>query len=157
MPLPKPLSPSKLAKELASPSRHQVVRASLVSRPGHAVYIPQIRKLVFEYCDVWISNIHARTYLLNHVAKLAAAHPHVEVVVQQRSNHHPIARGLYLNGRDKVIALNGLQPTAIAEKVNLLLDSSGAKIKPLKKPVESTTESVRGIWSGMHVENPVVI
>jgi large subunit ribosomal protein L43 len=58
-----------------------------------------------------------------------------------------------VNGRDKVIPLNGLEVNGIHNKIQLLLDSSGAKIKPLKRrKVESTTESIRGIWSGLHDE-----
>ena len=63
-----------------------------------------------------------------------------------------------VNNRDKVIALNGFEVTGIQKKVELLLDSSGAKIKPLKRrTVESTTESARGIWSGLHVDEPFKI
>lgn len=63
-----------------------------------------------------------------------------------------------MNNRDKVIPLNGFEVTGIQQKVQLLLDSSGAKIKPLKRrAVESTTESARGIWSGLHVEEPFKI
>jgi len=57
-----------------------------------------------------------------------------------------------VNGRDKVIELTNLEPLSIQQKVQLLLDSSGAPIKPLKVPVMSTTPSPRGIWSGLHVE-----
>ena len=54
-----------------------------------------------------------------------------------------------------MIPLNGLEVTAIHKKVELLLDSSGAKIKPLKRrTVESTTEAARGIWSGLHADRP---
>ena len=57
-----------------------------------------------------------------------------------------------VNNRDKVISLNEFEVNGIEKKVQLLLDSSGAKIKPLKRrTVESTTESARGIWSGLHV------
>lgn len=43
----------------------------------------------------------------------------------------------------------------IEQKVQILLDSSGAKIKPLKRDaVVSRTEAARGIWSGLHVEEP---
>lgn len=60
-----------------------------------------------------------------------------------------------VNGRDKVIPLNRLEVTGITQKVELLLDASGAKIKPLKRrPVESTTEAARGIWSGVHADPP---
>lgn len=58
------------------------------------------------------------------------------------------------NDREKVIALNGFEVTGVAKKVQLLLDSSGAKIRALKKAVESTTEAPRGIWSGMHADRP---
>jgi large subunit ribosomal protein L43 len=58
-----------------------------------------------------------------------------------------------VNGRDKVIPLEKFEVNGVGRKVQLLLDSSGAKIKSLKrKTVESTTEAARGIWSGMHVE-----
>ena len=60
-----------------------------------------------------------------------------------------------VNGRDKVIPLNEFEVTGIQKKVQLLLDSSGAKIKSLKRStVESTTEAARGIWSGLHADRP---
>lgn len=59
-----------------------------------------------------------------------------------------------VNGRDKVICTRNLSPSEISKKVQLLRDSSGEKMKDLtKKPVISTTESVRGIWSPFH-SNP---
>lgn len=65
---------------------------------------------------------------------------------------------LAVNNRDKVIPLSGFEVTGIQQKVQLLLDASGEKIKPLKRrTVESTTESARGIWSGLHVEEPFKI
>ncbi|KAL0063270.1 39S ribosomal protein L51, mitochondrial [Marasmius tenuissimus] len=133
-----------------------LLRGKLGSSPsnGHTTFLPQIRKLVFEYCDKWPSSHNTRTYLLNHVESVARSNPHVEVVVRQRSQKEPIIRGFYLNNRDKVIGLKGLEVTGIEQKVQLLLDSSGAKIKPLKKTVESSTEAARGIWSGLHAERP---
>ncbi|KAL0581393.1 39S ribosomal protein L51, mitochondrial [Marasmius crinis-equi] len=133
-----------------------LLRAKLGSSPsnGHTTFIPQIRKLVFEYCDKWPSSHNLRTYLLNHVESVARTQPHVEVVVRQRPQKEPIIRGFYLNNRDKVIGLKGLEVTGIQQKVQLLLDSSGAKIKPLKKTVESSAEAARGIWSGLHAERP---
>jgi len=56
-----------------------------------------------------------------------------------------------VNNREKVIALNGFEVTGIQKKIELLLESSGALIKPLKRRnVMSTTEGARGIWSGLH-------
>ena len=61
---------------------------------------------------------------------------------------------MLVNNRDKVISLVGLEETGITQKVKLLLEASGAKIKSLKhKDVVSVTESTRGIWSGLHADN----
>jgi len=130
-----------------------VLRARLASRPanGHTTFIPQIRKLVFEYCNHWPSSLNTRTFLLSHLEHVARSNPHVEIVVRQRNNKQPIIRGFYLNNNEKVVSLNGFEVNGIEKKVQLLLDSSGAKILPLKrKTVVSTTESARGIWSGLH-------
>jgi large subunit ribosomal protein L43 len=60
-----------------------------------------------------------------------------------------------VNDRDKVICLRGFEVNGIEQKVQLLLDASGAKIKSLKREtVKSTTEAARGIWSGLHVQDP---
>lgn len=49
--------------------------------------------------------------------------------------------------------MRNLPPSSILAKADLLLASSGSKISTLKRPkVESTTESVRGMWSQFHVE-----
>ncbi|KAF8979093.1 thioredoxin-like protein [Cyathus striatus] len=136
-----------------------ILRAALRSKPanGHAAFIPHIRKLVFEYCDNWPSSQNTRSFLRAHLRDLAARNPHVEVVVKQRNHKEPIVRGFYANNRDKVIPLQKLEVTGIQQKVQLLLDASGAKIKPLKRrPVESTTEAARGIWSGLHADRPTL-
>jgi large subunit ribosomal protein L43 len=153
-----------------------MLRGQLRSFPanGYAAFLPQIRKLVFEVCEKWPSSANTRTYLRNTLQPLARDNPHVEIVVKQRNHKEPIVRGFYglqsplhtplwhslaslVNNRDKVIPLNGLEVTAIHKKVELLLDSSGAKIKSLKRRnVESTTEAARGIWSGLHAQRPTL-
>ncbi|KAI0735546.1 thioredoxin-like protein [Earliella scabrosa] len=145
-----------MASKLA-PSLRPFLRAQQRSLPanGHGAFIPQVRKVVFEYCDNWVSSANLRTFLHNHLEAVARANPHVEFVVRQRSHREPVVRGFYINNRDKVIGLKGFEVTGIEKKVQLLLDSSGAKIKPLKRlTVESQTEATRGIWSGLHVEEP---
>lgn len=147
------------------------MRASLKSLPanGSAFFIPQIRRLVFEYCEHQPGSARVRLFLVKQVEQLAHDNPHVEFVVKQRNNKRPIIRGLYctldirhfrphslvaVNDRDKVIEITGLEPPSIMQKVQLLLDSSGAPIKPLKTAVMSSTPSTRGIWSGLHVDQP---
>jgi len=74
-----------------------LLRAQLRSRAanGHTSFLPQIRKLVFEYCDKWPTSSNTRTYILNHIQTLAKENPHVEVVVKQRNQKEPIVRGFY--------------------------------------------------------------
>ena len=74
-----------------------VFRASLRSAQanGHTAFIPQCRKIVFEYCEKWPSSANARTFLLNNLQSVAKANPHVEFVVKQRNYKEPIARGFY--------------------------------------------------------------
>ncbi|KAH8992112.1 thioredoxin-like protein [Lactarius akahatsu] len=141
------------SSRLIAPLTKPVFRAQLCSKQanGHIAFVPQVRKLVFEYSQNWSSSTNTRTYLKNNLQNLARANPHVEIVVRQRANRQPIVRGLYLNDKEKVIPLNGFEVTGIENKVQLLLDSSGTKIKSLKRrTVESTTQSARGIWSGLH-------
>ncbi|KAG1757946.1 hypothetical protein EDB19DRAFT_76937 [Suillus lakei] len=156
----------------------QILRAQLRSYPanGHSAYLPQVRKIVLEYCQKLPSSTNTRTFISNDLQRVAWQNPHVEFVVKQRNGHEPIARGLYgsvtsfcdterssdlivVNGRDKVIPLQEFEVNGVEKKVQLLLDSSGAKIKQLKKGriVESTTEAARGIWSGLHVDTPFKI
>ncbi|KAG2160111.1 thioredoxin-like protein [Suillus bovinus] len=139
----------------------QILRAQLRSYPanGHSTYLSQVRKIVLEYCQNLPSSTNTRTFILNDLQRVAWQNPHVEFVVKQRNGHEPIARGFYVNGRDKVIPLQEFEVNGVEKKVQLLLDSSGAKIKQLKKGriVESTTEAARGIWSGLHVDTPFKI
>ncbi|KAI7898835.1 thioredoxin-like protein [Cokeromyces recurvatus] len=124
---------------------------------GTGSFVLQCRKMVFNYCEKWGSNKGMIEYIRNDLVKFAKENPQIEIVVQPRPAHHPIIRGLYLNGRDKVICTRNLTPKEIKTKVELLRDSSGEKMKDLtKKPVISTTESVRGIWSPFN-SNPHTI
>jgi large subunit ribosomal protein L43 len=72
-------------------------RAQLRSRPanGYAAFFPQLRKIVFEFCDKWPSSANTATYLLSAAQSLARQNPHVEVVVKQRNQKEPIVRGFY--------------------------------------------------------------
>ena len=80
-----------------SPVTKPIFRAQLASKHsnGHVAFVPQIRKLVFEYSQNWSSSANTRSYLHNNLQILARANPHVEVVVRQRNNRQPIVRGFY--------------------------------------------------------------
>lgn len=103
-----------MASRLA-PAAKPLLRAQLTSKPanGHVSFIPQIRKLVFEYCDKWPSSANTRTYICNHLEDLARANPHVEFVVKQRNQREPIIRGFYCEFSPFHIAFFFLTDTSI--------------------------------------------
>lgn len=58
-----------------------------------------------------------------------------------------------MNGREKQISVRNLAANSVAEKVHLLLESSGRKLTNLKHRtvVAGAEESARGIWSALHI------
>ncbi len=89
--------PLKAMASRLAPVTKPIFRAQLSSKQsnGHASFVPQVRKLVFEYSQNWASSANTRTYLQKTLQSLAHANPHVEVVVKQRNNRQPIVRGFY--------------------------------------------------------------
>ena len=88
--------------------------------------------------------------------KFAAANPQVEFAVSPRPGKHPVIIGHYVNGRTKPICVRNLSPYEILQKVELLRDANGEKLKRTNKAVTSTRPSVRGIWSPYHGNGMVV-
>ncbi|GAA5944184.1 mitochondrial 54S ribosomal protein mL43 MRPL51 [Sporobolomyces koalae] len=125
-----------------------------VTSPSPTSFVLACKKLVLSYSEVQGSAKGMRNFLASgQAAKLAKEYPGVEVVIRREEGKHPLLRGVYLNGRTKEICVRSLEPSSIAQKVKLLLDSSGAKITQIRRPqVESTNESVRGMWSAFHEE-----
>jgi large subunit ribosomal protein L43 len=91
-------------------------------------------------------NIFIRHTLPN----FAKQHPNIEITVSPRPNHHPLIRGHYVNGRTKEFCVRNLEQGQILNRVELMSQDDGKKLKRVKYPVTSTNENVRGIWSGLH-------
>jgi large subunit ribosomal protein L43 len=62
-------------------------------------------------------------------------------------------RLISVNGREKVICVRNLDANQIVKKAELLRDSSGKKLKRVKRRVETENSSVRGIWSPFHTHD----
>jgi large subunit ribosomal protein L43 len=80
-----------------SPAFLPVNPSNLVAKQGNGynLFVPQLRKLIFEYCERSEQSSRMRSYLLNHVEDVARENPHVEVVVKTRTLKPPVIRGLY--------------------------------------------------------------
>ncbi|GAA5896259.1 hypothetical protein JCM6882_008534 [Rhodosporidiobolus microsporus] len=142
-------APSTLLRRALSPSSS--LSASSASSSLRAFALP-CTKLVLQYSETQGSNRGMRNFLGSAmVVDLARRFPGVEMVVERKEGRHPLLRGVYANGRTKEICVRSLPPSSILQKAQLLLDSSGAKIREIRRPgVESANESVRGVWSAFH-------
>ncbi|ORY33412.1 hypothetical protein BCR39DRAFT_519897 [Naematelia encephala] len=122
--------------------------------PGFRHFLTPLRKLIFDYDPYQLRHEGIRTYIKSHLVSMAKANPEVEVVVRKtKRGEAALLRGHYVNGRDKVICVNRLEHNQVAQKVDLLLNSSGAKMKHIRRiQVEAAPggEAARGIWSAIH-------
>jgi large subunit ribosomal protein L43 len=116
----------------------------------------QCRKLVFEYCEKSGSSRGMNEYLRTRLLSFARENPQIEVIVTPRPRKHPVIRGFYLNGNEKVICVRNSEPSQIAKAVELLRNTSGRKVINYKRPVISDTPSVRGIWSPFDAKPHVI-
>jgi len=133
-------------------------------RPGFGPgFVLPILKLYVSFTPGGGSSTTTQTFIQAHPAfqyglsGLAKRYPEVEFIVRRtRGNRHPLAMGVYSNTRTKQISLRSLPLSGIQQKLQLLLDSTGEKIRPLKKEAirssggEDGLGSVRGIWSAFH-------
>jgi large subunit ribosomal protein L43 len=127
-----------------------------IGKNGVGAYVLQCRKLVFEYCEKSGSSRGMNEYLRTRLLSFARENPQIEVIVTPRPRKHPVIRGFYLNGNEKVICVRNSEPSQIAKAVELLRNTSGRKVINYKRPVISDTPSVRGIWSPFDAKPHVI-
>ncbi|KAF2198468.1 hypothetical protein GQ43DRAFT_422381 [Delitschia confertaspora ATCC 74209] len=120
------------------------------ARNGVGAFILQCKRLDFHYCDWAGSSRGMKAFLKSTLPRFAKENPQIEITVSPRPNKHPIIKGHYINGREKVVCVRNMTNELIKEKADLLKSASGEKLKRVNKPVESLNESVRGIWSPFH-------
>jgi len=120
---------------------------------GVGAFIRQCKRMEFRYCDWGGSSEGMRHYLKSRLPTFASQHPSIEFFISKQANAHPIIRGVYLNGREKVICVRNLDQNQIQQKAELLRDSSGKKLKRVIRKVETDNSSVRGIWSPFHLQD----
>ncbi|KAK3166998.1 hypothetical protein OEA41_010123 [Lepraria neglecta] len=138
----------------------QAIRTTSTARNGVGAFILQCKRLDFHYCDHWGSSKGMNTFLRSPlIARFAAAHPQIQIHISPRPNTHPIIRGLYINGREKVICVRNLEKEQILQKAELLRDANGEKVRRMKggRLVGSLNESVRGVWDPFHGGNKEII
>ena len=124
---------------------------------GVGAYILQCKRLDFHYCD-WAGSSRGMNAFIKHtLPSFAKQNPQIEMHVAPRPNHHPIIRAHYINGRQVVMCVKNMEKEQVLKKAEILRNTSGQKLKRVRKPVESINESVRGVWSGLHGGKNIVL
>ncbi|ODV91733.1 hypothetical protein CANCADRAFT_75151 [Tortispora caseinolytica NRRL Y-17796] len=127
------------------------VKVASIARNGYKKFVMPCKRLTFQYCNWGGSSAGMRDFISTHLKSFAAENPstHFQII---RKKGHPIIKGEYINGREKVICTRNMNTREILQKANLLKASSGEKLSrsSIKRPVKSLNPSVRGIWSPLH-------
>ncbi|KAM3423466.1 hypothetical protein BST61_g896 [Cercospora zeina] len=130
-----------------------------VAKPQNGVgaFILQCKRLDFHYCDWAGSSRGLNAFIKSHLSAFAKQNPSIEITVSPRPGRHPVITGTYINGRTKPVCVRNMDPNEIMQKVLLLRNANGEKLRRVTKPVKSLNESVRGVWSPHHMREPYKI
>ncbi|GAB5031471.1 54s ribosomal protein mitochondrial-like [Nannochloropsis oceanica] len=109
--------------------------------------VPQLRSLLLRYSDRDGSSRAIRDYIGSRLVAFAQAHEHVKVTTELKRNAHPVVQADYAFGEPKVVCVRTAETAEDVEAVILALrNTTGRKVKPLRKPVVSRLPSIQGMW-----------
>jgi len=121
-----------------------------VGQNGLGAFILQCKRIDVHFCDHAGSSRGMNAFIKSQLPSFAKAHPQIEFAVSPRPRKHPVLIGHYINGNTKSICVKNMDTLQILNKVALLRDASGEKVKKVNKAVTSINDSVRGVWSPYH-------
>ena len=101
-------------------------------------------KLVVRYCPHGGSSRGARAFVFEEFAKFAEANPAVECRSELGRGKHPVVRGSYVWGDDKVLDCKNRSSADVLKMAEVLRNSSGRKMLRFEKPVVSEKPSIQG-------------
>ncbi|CCH44640.1 hypothetical protein BN7_4209 [Wickerhamomyces ciferrii] len=118
---------------------------------SYILTIPQCKRIILQFDKTGGSSKGLREFLRRRLENYATSNPKIEFKIIEKAGH-PVIKGEYINGREKAICIRNLNIDIIQQKLNLLRESSGAQLTRTKGKVTSLNESIRGIWSPLHVD-----
>ncbi|CAH7665930.1 hypothetical protein BY996DRAFT_4575407 [Phakopsora pachyrhizi] len=140
--------------------RRQLITSTNRSDPNS--FILPIRKVLINFNEERSNQKGLRNYLAcldrdisnqNSLMRLIRSYPNVEFVIR-RSAGSGTLKGFYLNNnRTKTIPVDKLDQNQIHSKMELLLSSSGQKLKNFQRnpvQIDRSNEPVRGHYSILH-------
>ena len=109
--------------------------------------VPQLKKLTVRWCN-WGGSSRGMIEFIQHgLVPFAHENPSCEIVTELKRGRHPCLFAEYVRGFDKAVGVKNRSAEEISAVVAALRDSSGRKMKPMKKPVLSRARSVQGRWT----------
>jgi len=121
-----------------------------ILRNGVGAFVLPCKRIIIQYDKNGGSSSGLREFLRTRLDKYASKHPKIEFKLVEKAGH-PVIKGEYINGREKPICIRNLNVDNVQNKMELLRESSGEQLRFTKSKVESLNESIRGIWSPLHV------
>lgn len=122
-----------------------------VLQNGVGAFVLACKRITVQFDQAGGSSQGLRDFLRLRLDSYAQKHPKIEFKVVQKAGH-PVLRGEYSNGRDKAICVRNLNVDNVQNKLNVLRGASGERIRKRNAKVESINDSVRGVWSPLHVD-----
>ncbi|CEP20230.1 unnamed protein product [Cyberlindnera jadinii] len=125
-----------------------------VLQNGVGAFVLSCKRITLQFDQAGGSSQGLRDFLRLRLDNYAKQNPKIEFKVVQKGGH-PVLKGEYSNGLDKAICVRNLNVDNVQNKLNLLRESSGERIRKRNAKVESINDSVRGVWSPLHVDPSV--
>ncbi|AGO10220.1 AaceriAEL321Cp [[Ashbya] aceris (nom. inval.)] len=132
----------------------KALRQISVGQNGVGTFIFPCKKITLQYCNWGGSSQGLRDFLTSkRLVKWAEKYPQIQFEVVKKAGH-PVLKAEYINGLNKAICVRNLNVDHVEQKLKLLRESSGAQLRhyPKNANVLSLNQSVRGVWSPLHVD-----
>lgn len=122
-----------------------------IPRNGLGAYVVPCRQITIQYCN-WGGSSNGIRQLLTSgkLNNIASKKPSIVFDVKEKSGH-PTLKFYYNNDVVKDVDIRNLDQSEIIKQINEYSQNSGNPLFKFNHKVKSINESVRGVWSPMHL------
>ena len=125
------------------------------ARNGLGAFVTPCHRIRVQYCNWGGSSKGVRAVLAGEgIKKFAASKPSIVVELIKRSGH-PTLSFEYNNEQTRTVDIANADETTVLQKLAEFSQYSGQKLYKFNHRVKSENESVRGVWSPLHVHKDV--
>ncbi|CCE83024.1 Piso0_002798 [Millerozyma farinosa CBS 7064] len=129
------------------------IAKTALSRNGVSSYVLPCHRVVLQYCNWGGSSQGIRDLLKSGQLDTIARQRESVVFEIARRSGHPKLSFKFAHDKSKEVNIANLDKSEIVRKLQDNIQSSGSELFKWNHKVMSSNESVRGIWSPLHVSN----